>query len=276
MSREKNLFDQYATFLRNKISTTGILLSPEKLGYVVGERLIEGYYIALLESTSSDRYIIVENIDKPFVKELKTTLNNDGYVVFKRKDLADIIPRGLYKNLINRGLTMTKERGMCINDKQCCWHRLVACLYYNCLGKEVHHINKDILSNEIMNLIPLPNDKHKIIDKDDRNGYNFSIAIQQQKIKKLNSKRNTLANNDAIIKQVLLLKAQGLKPRTIVKMMSSKICKSKVYQMLKMFYYAKEFLYKLEYREAEMFIDFYGKRWMSWRKIVKFDVLQNK
>ena len=123
----------------------------------------------------------------------------------------------------------------------------------------MHHINKNTLCNSILNLVPLTLDFHKLVDNDLKNGENFAREVQNHLFTK-NQKRNlTVANSSNVICEILKYKIFGLTPYQIIDKMKKYVKKSKIYQILKFYYYSKDFLKWLEFQHNQYFPGFYGK-----------------
>ena len=134
---------------------------------ILGDGFLGKYYITLFKAVgvsslcTSKYYVIVENIEKPIHFELKTVSHIDKYVVFSKNDLKNNIPNDLYNLLVKRGLYNSAETGYSKNNSRCGHYRLVACLYQNILGKEIHHIYKNIGLNDITNIVPIEKPLHE-------------------------------------------------------------------------------------------------------------------
>ena len=220
------------------------------------------------------RFILIENIKEPIILELNKQPHREGYITINKADLANNIPYKLLKILAKRGLASSEEIGLRTN-KRFCWHRLVACLYYNCIGKFVHHIHKDSRNiNDITNLIVLNEIEHKSIDNDRINYLERGLEIQKNlKDNFFKPNKQTLANNDHIILKILILKKKGLNNRRIIKKLKTKIKQTKVYEHIKTFFYIDDFLRWLESEQNKPIQRLNEKIRKRWQKIIDFESL---
>ena len=163
---------------------------------ILGQNFLENLFVTVFETkkqNSTFRYLLIENIKKSVVYELKILPNLDGYIVFCKQDYARKIPLNIRKKFAKKGIAMTHERGL-KNNKSLCFHRLVASLYYNCLNLEIHHIDKNKHNNFFENLVPLTAQKHKEIE----NCFELSLKEKENLTNKTKNKI-TLAKNDNLI-----------------------------------------------------------------------------
>lgn len=156
------------------------------------------------------KYMYVGNIKKPVVVELEQDANSGGYIVFRKSNL-DKIPKPLRKIIFKGGLYEKTESAHNDYDNLFSLHRLVVCCYTNIVGIRTHHILKDVKRNNITNLIPLPHDKHTEIDRmPTERGIEESEKVQLELRNKLfKPKRNTLANDDDLILDILKMKGKA-------------------------------------------------------------------
>ena len=220
------------------------------------------------------RFLLIENIKVPIILELQKQPHKEGYITINKADLANNIPLKLRKILAQRGLASNEEIGMKTN-KRFCWHRLVACLYYNCIGRFVHHIYKNSLdTNDITNLIVVDEKQHKSIDNDKKNCIRRGLKIQKiLKDELFKQPKQTLANNDNIILKILELKKQGHSNKKIIKKLQSKIKQTKIYEHVKTFFYVDDFLKWLESKQNKPIHMLNEKTSKRWRKIIAFEGL---
>lgn len=270
--KRSTLQNAYHQFMRKRI--TQKYLSDFDNLLVLGENFIDNYYFIIFE-THKDKYkvyIIVENIDMPVFQELKVILNGDKYAVVDKSNFSKILPLKIRKKLAKRGLCSTVDIGLKTN-KYFCLHRLIACLYFNCLNLQVHHINKNISDNHISNLVPLTTDFHKVVDNDLRNGEAFAKNTQFQLLNKCKKFNLTVANNENILKEIIELKNASISIKEIINKLKRFIKKSKVYEICNFFYYSKEFIKWLELQSNCEFSQFYGKCHNFWFKTLQFEKL---
>ena len=266
------LKEQYRHYMR-KLICEKYLKDPERLT-ILGENFVERFYFVVFETTGDKykRLIIIENIDNPIFKELKILKNPDGYIVVNKADFAKIISKNIRKKLAQRGICSSIEIGLKAN-KYLCFHRLIACLYYKCLESEIHHINKDVADNSIINLVPLSKSLHRLIDNDLKNGENFARDTQFHVLKKSTKFNNTVASYDNVQKDIITLKNDDFSVKKIAKKLNRYIKKSKVYEIYNFYYYSKNFI---EWLKTFSYMDFpekYGKFSSCWLKIFQFERL---
>ena len=274
-----NFYVKYKDFLRMYVDKK--YLQQYKNVRILAENFVGNSYIVLFETQEDfsfqsmpvvHRFILVENVSKPIISELKLVPNSDGYITMNKSELSKILGEKQYKHLAERGLAMTEETALSLNNRFC-WHRLVACVYYNCLGKEVHHINKAVTDNNINNLVPLKKSEHQIIENmDAENGKNSSLWYQEQeKLKIMKQKRKTVASNDNVIEEIIKCFAQGYSVSDIVKKLNRRVKKSSVYKIIGRFHYVKEFLFWLDNYEQQACERLNGNSKKRWEKVIEFE-----
>lgn len=247
---------------------------------VLAENFVDNYYVVLFETQEDTlyhtmpvihRFILVENIEEPIIKELKALPHPDGYITMSKAELAKIVGDKLYNKLVCRGIATTKEIGYRKNNRFS-WHRLVACIYYNCLDKEVHHINKVRIDNNIKNLIPLEKQEHAQIENlDEENARNLALDILCSLKAKLKRKRQTVANNVDLIHEILECSMCGYKTTKLIKKYRHYIKKSSIYEIVKKGYYFSMFLYWLQNKEQQAWGRLNGNSLKRWIKIIEFE-----
>ena len=280
MNNKASLKTLYRLFLRAHVENNYI--SKYKNALILGENFVKSCYIVLFEvkeiaesEINVKRFILIENIKNPILLELKIVPNSDGYITISKKHFNKNLPIKIVKKLANKGIASTIEIGL-KTDKSFCWHRLVACLYYNCLEKEVHHImSEDITCNDITNLIPVSKSFHTSLHNMDLS-LSISLAREEQSVlrRKYYIEKQTIASNAELIFQILKLKNDGIKPNQIIKKVKKSIKKSKVYEILSIFYYSKSFIEWLKTQENKEFTELYGNLSKSWIKILEFEDYQ--
>ena len=126
---------------------------------------VVNYYLIVLKSKFQElEYtIIVDNIKKPIQITIDSYPNKDNYHTFSVKQLK-MLPKKLNKELNRRGLFMTdKDRSK--YDGWTSIHRLICCIYSNCKGFPIHHIDKDKGNNCQCNLVPITQELNNEIEK---------------------------------------------------------------------------------------------------------------
>ena len=276
MNNKASLKTLYRFFLRAYVENNYI--SKYKNALILGENFLGSYYVVIFENfevLKVKRFLLIENISQPILLELKPTPNTDGYITMSKKHLNKNLPKKIIKSFASRGYASPIEIGLKTN-KSFCWHRLVACLYYNCLGKEIHHIMpEDITCNDITNLIPVNKSFHTSLHNMDLS-LSISLAREVQSVlrRKYYTEKQTVASNAELIFQILKLKNDGINPNQIIKKVKRSIKKSKVYEILSIFYYSKSFIEWLETQENKEFTELYGNLSESWIKILEFEDCQ--
>lgn len=277
MNNKASLKTLYRFFLRAYVENNYI--SKYKNALILGENFLGSYYVVIFENfevLKVKRFLLIENISQPILLELKPTPNTDGYITMSKKHLNKNLPKKIIKSFASRGYASTIEIGLKTN-KSFCWHRLVACLYYNCLGKEIHHIMpEDKTCNDITNLVPLKKHFHNNLHKLDL-AFATSLARNEQTIlRKKSFKENiTVANNDELLWEILKLKNTGMKPKSIILIFHKLIKKSKIYEILSFYHYSKEFVIWLKIQQKQCFTELYGNLSEAWNKIIEFEACQN-
>ena len=155
------------------------------------------------------RYLYVGNIKKTQLIELEQDANSGGYIVFRKSNLKTL-PKGLKEILFKNGLFEHIEAAYRKYDNLFTLHRLVLCCYEKIANLEVHHILKDVIFNSIINLIPISKENHIKIGKQfEEQGIAESEKVQLRLRNKIfKPKKNTLANDDDLILEILNMKGQ--------------------------------------------------------------------
>lgn len=235
-----SLKEQYQNFLHSFIIEK-YLKNFGKIK-ILGKNFIENYYFLIFETIEQNQtyFLIIENINNPIFEKLKVIKNPDNYIVVDKRHFTEIVPIKIRKKLAKRGLCSSFEIGMKAN-KYFCLHRLVACLYFNCIGFEVHHINKNPSDNYFLNLVPLKTSHHKLIDADLQNGELFAKEEQFYLLNKLKKNYKTVASNKDVLNEFLNLKNKNYSLKEILRKLKRYLKKSKIYELNLFFHYSNEF-----------------------------------
>ena len=158
-------------------------------------------------------YIVIENTKESFANELEILPNpqNDGYVRSEKYNLQELIPSKLYIKLVKNGLFELETTGFNGNNSPYGIHRLIMCLYNNCINNRVHHIDLNRSNNIICNLINGSKTWHDTIHNkmNKKEGLKESKRMQDELKRKLFKKdRNTLSNNLELIQEIFRLRAK--------------------------------------------------------------------
>lgn len=226
---------------------------------------------------SKEWYIVVENIKDGYefkINVLENDRHEDSYIRFYKKELKQNISKSLFNKLLKNGLYKSKDAGKTLKNSLCSMHRLVASLYYDCTEKEVHHIDKNSQNNEIINLIPVNEDTHCLLDKDIILNKIESHRIQNNYIQNAFKFRNVITNNENLIKDILIFKEKGFNKEQIHRKIKSKIkSKRTLHEILKLYFYTGELLGHLEFN---YFPVLKCNSSNIWRNITIFDYMINK
>lgn len=273
-----NLKSKYHFFMRSKIDQK--YFKNFKHVEVLGERFVGKYYVVIFQASNymkgykEDIYVIVENIKKPVLVKLETEAHADKYIVFLKNALRSKIPKGLYKRLAKNGLYGSVENGMKLDNTRFGLARLVACLYHNILGLEVHHIYKDVSLNSISSLVPVSREVHIRLDNLPlEKGIQQSQLLQENLLRKSLKPRITLASNDAVILEVLSLRQHDGNRKSIIKKFKKRIGQTKIYEYLGFFFYYSEFQNLLEMSSDEKPQRFNELSFEYWQKVFKYEYI---
>lgn len=245
---------------------------------ILGEGFLNEFYIVIFLANDwlspfIDRYyILIENIEKPILIELRRAPHKDNYVVFCKDDLRHNIPKALFNALIKNGLYEKAVNGLKKNNSYFGLSRLVACLYQNIIGVRVHHIHKNVGLNDVTRLLPVRENIHDILDAlpvDE--GVKKSIEIQIRQKKKIFKHRNTLASDDDLILDILKMRGAKIESKKIIKKMKGKIGRSKIYEHIKFFFYSHEYLKLVENKTEQELSAINGFPSKSWAKILDYE-----
>lgn len=220
-------------------------------------------------------YLIIENTENPIKIELKTLPHTDGYIIFWKNNIRNNIPKSLYNKLVKNGLYSKPSVGMIEQDRITALHRLIACLYSNIQGLDIHHIFKDVRQNSICSLVPVEKSLHIKLDRDEINGIQESLDIQTKwKNSIFRRHRNTLAQNVELIYLVMSMLSDGFNVNEIVKRINRKIKSSKIYELKRLYYHWQDFV---KWLESDMDIEtqeFNGNFLGRWEKVLKFEAVE--
>jgi len=226
---------------------------------------------------SKEWYMVVENIKDGYefkINVLGNDRHEDSYIRFYKKELKQNISKSLFNKLLKNGLYKSKDAGKTLKNSLCSMHRLVASLYYDCTEKEVHHIDKNPENNEILNIIPVNEDTHCLLDKDIIFNKIESHKIQNNYIQNTFKFRNVITNNENLIKDILIFEKKGLNKNQIHRKFKSKIkSKRTLHEILKLYFYTGELL---EHLECNCFSVLKCTFSNIWRNITIFDSMIKK
>lgn len=269
---------KYHFFMRSKIDQK--YFQNFKYVEVLGERFVGKYYVVIFQASNymkgykEDIYVIVENIKKSILVKLKTESHADKYIVFLKNALRSKIPKCVYKHLVKNGLYGSIENGIKLDNTRFGLSRLVACLYHNILGLEVHHIYKDVSLNDISSLVPVSRDVHVRLDKLPlEQGMQQSNIIQKKLLQESLKSRITLASNDSVILEFLELRQKDSNKKSIIQKFKKYMGQSKIYEYLGFFFYCSEFQSLLEMPSNEMSERFNEISFEYWQKVFKYEYL---
>lgn len=222
-------------------------------------------------------YVVTHNLEG-FECRWSNAIKNNGYDKISRDFLKDLLPNG-FGILVKRGSYQSGKDSP--KESSLYLHRVIAGLYYNIVGKEIHHLNKIETQNDIWNLVPMEQGIHQEIDgwKDFEKGFNRSIELKKelqiaQFFKEYESQSRAKWSNqssDGVILMILKLKTSGLSTKKIIKMMKGKAGEKKVREHLRTFCLAKEFSEYLELQLNEEFSDLYAKLDEKWRYVISWE-----
>ena len=218
--------------------------------------------------------MLVENIEKPILIELEQVPHSENYVVFLKNNLRGKLPPALFNKLARNGLYSTIENGIKEDDTRFGLNRLIACLYQNILGLQVHHIDKKLHWNDVTSIVPIDKDKHNWIHSL-LNGEDIveSRKLQAEQKNKIFKRRHTLASNNDLVFELIKMKSQNMKPKEIIKLLKGKLKKSTIYANIKYFFYPNEFLKWIIGKKNITLPPLDGKFNERWQKILEFDNL---
>lgn len=187
-------------------------------------------------------FVIEENIKKSKMFELKVDIYSDNYVRFNQDSLKEHLEKKSFKKMLQNGLFKSKK--VRNYNATTSIQRLVACLYGDITGMEIHHINKDRLDNRFINLVPLDSDTHAEI-----NNLSGEELLRQGNLKhkewveRINKQpRKTLSKNHLLIIEILSNSVTKT-TKELHKQFKNKIKSIKVLRnIVKTFFYNEEFL----------------------------------
>lgn len=190
-------------FMRRKVDEQ--YLQKYENVIVLGERFIEYYYVLIFQAQDNNKlafYLLIENIKKPYLAKAKHYSNKDGYYTANKTIFNN---KRLKSKLHNNGLHAKKKNKENDYPTSFLIHRLVSCLYQNIFDYEIHHINKANQQNNVCNLVKLRQKRHRWVESLPINiGIAISLRMQRrQKRKMFKVKRQTLAQNERLILEIL-------------------------------------------------------------------------
>ncbi len=274
------LIEDYRKFLREYLENKELYKYDNLI--VLGENILEKVYIAICEQKIADKtkyfiFIIDKNKIQKF--SIKASGHKDGYIRVYKKHLYKILGSKYYKIFAKNGLARSVETAYNF-ENYCCWHRLVLSLYTDMLNHDTHHINQKRMESDISNIVPIHTIFHEEMHKtyyDEMIGQLLQDGFIYNLRHPKKNKRQTLANNDEIIKDILKYVESNLNVKTIHKKLSRKISERTIYNILNKYHsYRKEFLEWLQRQERTPSQDLDAKSEQRWGKIYYFDRLLAK
>lgn len=227
---------------------------------ILGQNFVDTTYMMVVEvrdtsySSKSSFYIIKENVKNPKMSELKVDIYRDNYIRLNQDGLKEILGEKIFKKLLQNGLFKSKKKRD--YNARTSMQRLVACLYANITGFEIHHINKNKSDNRFVNLVPLDGDTNKRIENlPTEEMIQFGETKHNEWVEQINKrKRSTLSENSLLIYDILS-HSIGKKVKEVHRLFKDKIKSIKVIgKILNTFFYKENFLKYLKLNN----IDIYG------------------
>ena len=217
-------------------------------------------------------YLIVENHEDGKLLELKSKSNNDGYIVFNRFCIEKNISKPLFRKLLKRGLYMSIDARENVEnlDNLFSLQRLASCIADDISSKEVHHINKSVKNNSILNLLPMAKAEHTLLDNDCdyiAKGNKLFNEYFKQRV------NNTICTNNSIIWNFLECKIQGKSVKQLKRKFKN-ISKSKLYEIQSYFYYLEDYIKWLKMLKDKPSPRLSGILSECWKDIEKFDEIR--
>lgn len=270
----------YRKFLREKLEKEFFISQDKYL--ILGENFLENAYFVFVQNCmsvyNSSYYLFIVDKNKIAKFKIEVCKNHDGYIRIYKKTLFSIIGRKYYSIFAKHGLATTEEVALRL-ENYCCFHRLVLVLYVSMLNLHTHHINLRRNENCITNIIPINSILHDSMHKSDAfdNFEDIGNYLQEfflKTLKKSQTKRKTIAQDDEIIEQVLRHNVKGDSVIEIQKALNNKISKRSIYNILEQFHsYRAEFLEWLERKVRTPIQELDAKSETRWCKILEFDRL---
>ena len=169
---------------------------------VLAENFIENEYWAVIQLDDCI-LLIVENIGNPIYLKLKTKFNESGYLITSKRNLKNNLSEKQFKCIIHRGLNEDLDIGLnSLSDFLV--HRMVAAVYYNIIGLQIHHLDKSRTNNYIWNLVPIDGAAHLLMGESDRmeefdKAIELERALQDEQFRRTNRTKV----NDEVIEEIL-------------------------------------------------------------------------
>jgi len=221
-------------------------------------------------------YVVICNLKNNICFELPVNVQANNYARFYKNSLKHSIPLKLYKKLIKRGLFLNLSVGNNSKNSECTIHRLVACLYYKCLGKEIHHISKNKTENHICNLIPVSKKLHIHLDNIDMESNLYNSELEQIELLKKLKSRTTLAKNDGLIYEILENFSKGSTILELIQQYKCKVKKSTIYNLVAKYILFEDFIIWLESHALTCNEELNGKLSSNWDNIIHFEQAKNQ
>lgn len=267
----------YKTFLRNKVNNS-MILNQYNNSKIIGDNILDGCYFVLLEDyscTNKTYILLVENCLSTKNVLLTYDKNTTKYNIFPKNILKESLSEKAYSSLIKNGLFSNINSGFSQYNNYTSIHRLNMCLYKNILNLEVHHMDKNKKNNFIFNLVPIAEKEHKKLDiLQGKEYWNSTNQYFLEFLKYLNKKRrNTIANRNEIIYEILILLKSGKTPIEISDYFGKKIGKSKIYEIKKYYFYLNDFINYVKECKNTAFYQLNGKLGLQWKSLLDFEAL---
>lgn len=263
----KNLYHGY---IKARVNEEYVFNNPNAM--VMGENMLNGYYFLLLDDWNisfSQVYLIVENCKTPCcIKVTTKEPNPHSYCTFRKSVLKNFVPSRAFNTLINNGLYKDFTKAISPMDNLTSVHRLNMCLYTDIKDLEVHHNNKIKTNNYIANLTPVEEKLHDYLDMlpepefsalTNKLHFEFKQSLCKQR-------RDSVANRDEVVLDILLLLWKGFSPIEIEKKLNGRVHKSKIYEIKNYYFYLDEFLEYLHngfVKEVSTFDGIYDYQWTN-------------
>lgn len=217
-------------------------------------------------------YLIIENCKSASSLKLNSKTNNDGYIVFNRFCIEKNISKSLFKKLLKRGLYMNEKARENVNnlDNLFSLQRLVSCIIEDISNKQVHHINKSVKNNSILNLLPMTKAEHSLLNKDIDYIAKGNILFNEHFKQRVN---NTICTNDSIIWNFLECKIQGKSVKQLKRKFKN-LSKSKLYEIQSYFYYQEDYIKWLKMLKDKPSPRLSGILSECWKNIENFDKIR--
>ena len=217
-------------------------------------------------------YLIIENCKSANYLKLNSSTNNDGYIVSNRFCIEKYMNKSLFKKLLKRGLYMSIDARENVKnlDNLFSLQRLASCIADDISSKEVHHINKSVTNNSILNLLPMTKAEHSLLGNDCDYITKGNKLFNEHFKQRVN---NTIGTNDLLIWDFLECKIQGKSVKQLKRKFKN-ISKSKLYEIQSYFYYLEDYIKWLKMLKDKPSPKLSGILSECWKNIEKFDEIR--